>query len=118
MSELRQRTRRILITWGALLALMLTSLGSAYLPLGTGNLVVGLTVATVKSLLVLGLFMGLLRAPVTLRLAAALGFATLTLLFTLSSVDYATRAVRPAPLQQPTQLAPTRRAVVPQGNTP
>lgn len=106
MSESRRRVRRILVAWGALLALMLASLGSAYLPLGVGNLIAGLAVATVKSLLVLGLFMGLLRAPPTLRLVAALGFAMLALLFGLSSVDYATREVKAAPAQPALQLAP------------
>ena len=106
MNSLRRRGLRLGAAWVALLALMLTSLGSAYLPLGPWNLVVGLAIATCKSLIVLWLFMGLVRAPATLRLAAALGFATLSLLFALSSVDYATREVHPAPLQQPRQLHP------------
>ncbi|WP_427913525.1 cytochrome C oxidase subunit IV family protein [Ramlibacter sp. MMS24-I3-19] len=109
MNELRRRGLRLGAAWVALLVLMLSSLGSAYLPLGPWNLVVGVAIATLKSAIVLWLFMGLVRAPATLRLAAALGFATLALLFALSSVDYATRDVHPAPMQQPTQLQSTAK---------
>lgn len=107
MTSLRRRGLRLAAAWAALLALMLTSLGSAYLPLGPWNLVAGLAIATLKSGIVLWLFMGLVRAPATLRLAAGLGFATLGLLFALSSVDFATREPHPAPLQQPQQLHST-----------
>lgn len=107
MTGSRRRGLHVLATWAALLALMLTSLGSAYLPLGPWNLVVGLAIAALKSALVLWIFMGLVRAPATLRLAAGVGFATLALLFTLSGVDYATRDVHPAPMQQPRQLQST-----------
>jgi cytochrome c oxidase subunit 4 len=99
-----RRTLRIAAAWLALIALMLTSFGSAYLPLGRWNLVIGVAIAALKSLIVLCVFMGLVRAPAVLRLAAALGFATLALLFALSGVDYATREVQPAPMQQPRQL--------------
>ena len=95
---------RVLMAWLALVALMLTSLASAYVPLGPWNLVVGLVIALIKSLTVLSLFMGLLRAPALLRIAAAIGFAMLALLFSLSSVDYATRVMQPAAVQQPQQL--------------
>lgn len=98
------RARRIALAWLALLALMLTSLASAYLPLGPWNLVAGVAIAGVKSLIVLALFMELLHAPALLRIAAAIGFAMLALLFALSGVDYATRAFAPAPLQPPQQL--------------
>jgi cytochrome c oxidase subunit IV len=104
MNEPRRRSLRLGAAWVALLALMLTSLGSAYLPLGPWNLVVGLAIAAIKSSIVLWLFMGLARAPATLRLAAGLGLATLALLFSLSGVDYATRDVHPAPMQRPQQL--------------
>ncbi|TFY97207.1 cytochrome C oxidase subunit IV family protein [Ramlibacter humi] len=107
MKNLRRHSLKLAAAWVALLALMLTSLGSAYLPLGRGNLVAGLAIATTKSLIVLWLFMDLRRAPPTLRLTAALGFAALALLFTLSGVDFATRDMHPAAMQQPQQLAPT-----------
>jgi caa(3)-type oxidase subunit IV len=104
MSAFRRRALRLLLAWAALITLMLASLASAYVPLGAGNIAVGLTVATVKSLIVLTLYMGLVRAPALLRLVAATGFATLAILLALSRVDFATRAIAPAPMQQPQQL--------------
>lgn len=95
---------RVLVAWIALIVLMLTSLASAYLPLGQWNLVVGLAIALIKSLIVFVVFMGLRRSPALLRIAAAIGFAMLALLFSLSGVDYATRATQRAPMQQPEQL--------------
>jgi len=109
MNDLGRRGLRLGAAWLALLALMLTSLGSAYLPLGPWNLVAGLAIATLKSAIVLWLFMGLVRAPTTLRIVAGLGFATLALLFALSGLDYATRDTRPAPMQQPRQLPSTAK---------
>jgi len=107
MSPLRRRAWRLVLTWLALIALMLTSLGSAYVPLGTGNLVAGVAIAAVKSLLVLCVFMGLVRATARTRIVAAIGFATLGLLVALSGVDFATRVHEPAAFQQPQQLGST-----------
>lgn len=109
--DLRRRALRLLLAWAALIGLMLASLGSAYLPLGPWNLVAGIAIAAVKSLLVLAVFMGLLRAPAVLRLVAAIGFCMLGLLFVLSGVDYATRTTEPVSMQVPRQLP----AVIPEG---
>jgi cytochrome c oxidase subunit 4 len=97
-----RRARHLLYAWLALIALMLTSLGSAYLRLGPWNPVAGLVVAAIKSAIVLWLFMHLARASALLRIIA--GLATLALLFALSGVDYATRRTEPAAMQQPHQL--------------
>jgi len=96
----------IAAAWLALLALLLTSLGSAYLRLGTGNAVAGLAIATVKSAIVVWIFMQLRRAPPITRIAAAVGVTTLLVLMGLSAVDYATRRSEPAAWQSPRQLAP------------
>jgi caa(3)-type oxidase subunit IV len=103
-ATLRGRALRIGAAWIALIALMLTSLASAYVPLGAWNLVAGVAIASIKSLIVLALFMGLLRAPALLRIAAVIGFALLALLLGLSAVDYATRVSPLAPMQQPAQV--------------
>lgn len=100
------RARQLLYAWIALIALMLTSLGSAYLSLGAWNPVIGLAIAAVKSAIVVWLFMHLARAGVLLRIVAATGVATLALLFGLTAVDYATRVVQPAAMQQPQQQRP------------
>jgi cytochrome c oxidase subunit IV len=98
--------RGLAATWIALIALMLTSLGSAYLNLGVGNVVAGLVIATIKTALVVWFFMALRRASAMTRIAGAVGVATLVLLMALSFADYATRARAPAPWQSPQQLAP------------
>ena len=95
----RRHARRLLLAWLALLALMTASLAGSYVPLGTGNLVLGLAIAVVKAGIVIAVFMGLLREALVVRLAAAVALATLALLFGLSSVDYATRADAPAAWQ-------------------
>jgi cytochrome c oxidase subunit IV len=100
----RRRARHVLVAWLALIALMLTSLGSAYLRLGPWNPVAGLVIAAIKSSIVLWLFMGLVRAGALLRIVAAAGVAMLALLFGLSGVDYATRVRDPAAMQPPQQL--------------
>jgi cytochrome c oxidase subunit IV len=100
----RRRARHVLVAWLALIALMLTSLGSAYLRLGPWNPVAGLVIAAIKSSIVLWLFMGLVRAGALLRIVAAAGIAMLALLFGLSGVDYATRVRDPAAMQPPQQL--------------
>jgi cytochrome c oxidase subunit IV len=97
----RRRARHVLVAWLALIALMLTSLGSAYLRLGPWNPVAGLVI---KSSIVLWLFMGLVRAGALLRIVAAAGIAMLALLFGLSGVDYATRVRDLAVMQPPQQL--------------
>ena len=98
--------RLLTVTWLCLLVLMLTSLGSAYLKLGVGNLLVGLVIATVKTALVVWIFMQLRHASAMTRIAGTVGLATLLLLMALSHVDYGTRAKAPAPWQSPQQIAP------------
>jgi cytochrome c oxidase subunit IV len=104
--DFSRRRRSIAIAWVALLALMLTSLGSAYLSLGPGNLIAGLGIAAAKSAIVIVLFMGLARSSTMVRIAAATAVATWLLLASLSGVDYATRPHEPAVFQQPQQLQP------------
>jgi caa(3)-type oxidase subunit IV len=102
-TTLRSHARVLAIAWAALLALMLTSLGSAYLDLGIGNAVAGLAIAFVKSAIVVWLFMRLRSSPATVRIVAATALATLLILVALSGVDYATRTPEPAAFQSPRQ---------------
>lgn len=105
-SRLRSRARAFAIAWVALLVLMLTSLGSAYLDLGAGNAAAGLAIAFVKSAIVVWLFMRLRTSSPTVRIVAATALATLLVLGTLSGVDYATRRSEPAAFQ-PARQAPS-----------
>jgi cytochrome c oxidase subunit 4 len=93
--------RGLVLTWLALLALLAASAASAWLPLGWINSAISLSIALVKALLVLVVFMRLRRAHSLVRLAAAAGLCTLVLLFALAGADYATRTETRAPWQEP-----------------
>ena len=100
-----QRTARMLaVAWIALLALMLTSLGSAYLKLGPWNMVSGLAIAAIKAAIVAWLFMRLRESGPLIRVVAAAGLGVWFILIALSGIDYQTRHVTPAEVQRPQQL--------------
>ena len=116
MAEVRTfaRTARMLgIVWLALLALMLASLGSAYLKLGPWNMVAGLAIAAIKAALVAWLFMRLREAGPLIRLVAVVGLGVWLILIVLSGVDYETRSQTAAALQRPQQLLPPQAASQP-----
>ena len=102
-AALRRRLRTTALAWVALLALMFTSLRSAYLELGIFNVVAGLVVAALKASLVAWVFMRLREAGPLLRVAAALGLGMLAIQFALTGVDYLTRPLTPAAVEQPEQ---------------
>ena len=103
---MERRTRPLVLTWLALLALLALSAGSVWIPLGWINTAIGLAVATVKALLVALVFMRLRAGHPLLRLTALAGLATLALLFALAGADYPTRSAAPVPWQQPSTVAP------------
>jgi cytochrome c oxidase subunit IV len=102
--EFKRHALKLLLAWLALVVLMLSSLGSAYLSLGAGNLIAGVAIAIVKSSIVALLFMRLARSSATVRLVAAIGVTMWLVLTGLSGVDYATRSTQPAAFQLPKQL--------------
>jgi cytochrome c oxidase subunit 4 len=89
-------SRALVLTWVALLALVGSTLGLAFVPLGTFNLVVALTIATAKTILVLIVFMKVARSSHLTWAFAGAGLFWLAILFTLASTDYLTRVVVPA----------------------
>ena len=99
-----RHARAIALAWAALLALMLLSLGSAYLRLGAFNMVAGLAIAVLKALLVAWLFMRLRDAGPLLRLVALAGLGVWTIQLLLTGVDYETRVQTPSAIQRPQQL--------------
>lgn len=101
------------VAWCMLLALMLASLGSAYLKLGAFNMVAGLGIAVVKAAIVAWLFMRLREAGPLIRLVAAVGVGVWFILIGLSGVDYQTRVQTPAAVQRPQQLLPIQAASQP-----
>jgi cytochrome c oxidase subunit 4 len=84
-------------TWLALMALLALTLGSAYLPMGPWNTIANTAISCAKALLIALFFMHLRHAGALLRVAALTALVWLALLFGLSSTDYATRTVSPAP---------------------
>lgn len=103
---MRKQDKSLVLVWVALLVLLAATAGSALLRLGPWNSVLNLGIAVIKAGLVLLFFMRLRSSHVLVRLAALTGIATLSILFALSGTDYATRIPYPAPMQQPSQLAP------------
>lgn len=83
--------RHYLLTWVALLVLLLIAVVTAYIPLGVVNVALNLGIAVAKALLVMVVFMELGASRPVVRLAAAAGFFWLALLFVLTLADYATR---------------------------
>ena len=86
-----------LLVWGALLALLALSAGSAWFKLGAFNLIVNYTISVLKMLLVMVFFMHLKSSNGLIRIVAAAGFFWLMLLIILSLSDFLTRYPVPAP---------------------
>lgn len=82
---------RLVWAWLGLLVLLAATLGLAFVPLGSGNIVVALAVAMAKAVIVLLVFMKLMRGPSLTWLFAGAGLFWLMLLIGLSATDYATR---------------------------
>ncbi len=104
--DFKHHLRSLAIAWAALIALMLASLGSAYLSLGMGNAIAGIVIAIVKSAIVVALFMGMPRSQALVRIVAAAALGIWCILLALSGLDQATRAREPAAVQVPRQVAP------------
>ena len=100
----RRHVRRLALAWAALILLMLASLGSAYIPLGIGNVAAGIAIAVAKAALVMVLFMRLVDASAMIRIVAVVAIAFWLVLASLSGVDYATRSSEPAAFQLPAQV--------------
>jgi len=96
MTNGRQQDRRYLwqgpgVAWLGLLVLFAVSLGSAYLPLGTGNVAINLAIAAIM-LAVLATFLIDLRNSVALvRIVAAAGLFWIVIMFALTFSDFLTR---------------------------
>lgn len=101
-----QNLRPLVLTWAALMALLVLSAGSALLPLGWVNTAIGLVIALVKAVLVAWIFMRLRRAHSLLHITSLVGLGAMLLLFLLSGADYFTRPQLSADYQQPTVVAP------------
>lgn len=89
--EFRRLCRKPLLTWLALSLLLAATCALAYVPLGRGNLPVGLAIAALKAALVGAVFMRLREHNVLNRLAASVGPIWIFIMFLLMDADYFTR---------------------------
>ena len=80
-----------LLAWAALLVLAAISLGSAYLPLGAGNVAVNLTIAVIMAGLLAIFLMDLKNATVLVRIVAVTGLFWMVFMFALTFSDYLSR---------------------------
>ena len=88
--------RHVVWSWIALSVLLLATLGFAFVRLGSGNIVVALTIAAAKALIVACVFMELARRRPSLRwVFAGAGLFWLSFLYGLGMTDYATRHAAP-----------------------
>ena len=91
----RQSTRALwqgpAIAWLALLVLFAGTLGSAYLPLGAGNVAVNLLIAAVMIAVLATFLMDLRNATMLTRIVAAAGLFWVVLMFALTFSDYLSR---------------------------
>lgn len=95
MKEHAGSVRTYLVVWIVLLALTLATTLVAELDLGPWNIVVAMTIAVTKGLLVVLFFMHLKDSNNLTRLFAAAGFVWMAILFALVLTDYYSRAWLP-----------------------
>ncbi len=79
------------LVWFALMVLLATTVGSAYVPLGIFNGIINMTVAAAKVALVMLFFMKVASSSPLLRLTSVAGLFWLILMFSLTAGDYFTR---------------------------
>jgi cytochrome c oxidase subunit IV len=79
------------LVWFVLLILFGVSFGSAYVPLGGGNLAVNLAIAAIMIALLVIFLMDLKSATALIRIVAASGLLWLILMFALTFNDYLSR---------------------------
>lgn len=92
----REIWRQAIPVWVALTLLLGLTCGLAFVPLGSGNVMVALLIAVVKALLVVVFFMHLIRPDPLLRLAGGAALLWLLFMFMLTFSDVLTR---PGPTQ-------------------
>lgn len=96
MTRSRRPPPILVASWVGLLALLALTVFVAYLPLGTANTVVAVTIATAKAMIVATVFMELReRQPLIIPFASA-GLFWLAIMLWLVFADYVTRPNFPA----------------------
>jgi caa(3)-type oxidase subunit IV len=105
---LRKETRTAIVVWGLLIVLALTTVASAYIPMGAWNAAVNFLIAAVKAGLVGACYMRLRGGSPVLRLVCGTAITVGALLFVLGGVDYTTRQPSSTPPPGPDAIWPDR----------
>lgn len=80
-----------LAAWLSLVVLFAMTLGSAYVPLGSGNVTVNLLIAAVMVAILVTFLMDLQHSTVLVRIVAAAGIFWVLIMFVLTFDDYLSR---------------------------
>ena len=92
--ELKATSRRTyFFVYIALLALLASTIGAAYLPIGGWNNLVAVGIAAIKATLVILFFMNVRNSPNLTRIYVMVGFVWLSILIVLTLADYFTRVM-------------------------
>jgi caa(3)-type oxidase subunit IV len=97
--------KALLTVWISLLVLLALTTASAYVPLGIGNSLANMAIATIKVGLVAIFFMRLRKSDNAVRLAAGAALLFLFFLAFLSFGDFVTRPLRPASWTPPAETS-------------
>lgn len=79
------------LAWIALILLFAVNLGSAYIPLGSGNVTLNLFIAAVMLVVLATFLMDLTDAKILVRVVAIAGLFWTIIMFSLTFSDYLTR---------------------------
>ena len=79
------------LAWAGLILLFAVSLGSAYIPLGSGNLMLNLFIAALMVVVLAAFLMDLQNAKILVRVVAVAGLFWTIMMFSLTFTDYLTR---------------------------
>ena len=81
-----------LLAWVVLLVLAAISLGSAYVPLGAGNVTLNLVISAIMAIVLAIFLMDLRSAQTLIRVVAVTGVFWLIFMFALTFSDYLSRS--------------------------
>lgn len=79
------------LAWLSLMVLFGLNLGSAYLPLGAGNITLNLLIAAIMVVVLAAFLMDLKTAGLLVRIVAVAGLFWTVMMFSLTFSDYFTR---------------------------
>ena len=97
MSEHIVSPKSYLAVYAILMALLLLTLGAAYVDLGAFHVAVSLGIAVAKALFIIAIFMHVRYSHSLVWVFACAAFLWLGILITLSLSDYLTRGLVPIP---------------------